>query len=296
MTTPHASRHASAPTERFVEVPGGAVFTRSVGDGPPVVVVHGGPGIVDHSYLLPELDRLADVCRLVYYDQRGHGRSRGDPRPDEITVDRFLEDLELVCDALGLDSVTLLGHSWGTYLVMRFAIQRPGRVHRVVLMNTVPPSSVDQERYLAYRGALTAPLADTLTALRSSPAFAEGDPDLAADHLRLLMSVGIKRPADVERLNLRFTRENVLRGRMIFQRLDEEAFAGPFDLLPSLAGVTVPALVLHGDHDFVPLSAAERVAGALPDARLVVIPDCGHCAYLEAMDTVYAEVARFLRG
>jgi len=69
----------------------------------------------------------------------------------------------------------------------------------------------------------------------------------------------------------------------------------PFDLLPNLAGVTVPTLVLHGDHDFVPLSAAERVAGALPAARLVVIPDCGHCAYLEAMDTVYAEVASFLR-
>ena len=66
--------------ERFVDVPRGALFTRTVGDGDPVVVLHGGPGTVDHTYLLPAMDRLADLTRLVYFDQRGHGRSRPSPK------------------------------------------------------------------------------------------------------------------------------------------------------------------------------------------------------------------------
>lgn len=86
-----------AVTERFVEVPGGGLFTRSLVEGERVIALHGGPGIVDHTYLLPEMDRL-------------------------------VEDLGGVCDALELDVVTLLGHSWGTHLALQLAIER--RVRR----------------------------------------------------------------------------------------------------------------------------------------------------------------------
>ncbi len=292
-----AGRRSAEPavTERFVEVFRGALFTRSLGEGERVIVLHGGPGIVDHTYLLPEMDRLADVCQLVYYDQRGHGRSRGELNPDDVSIDRFVEDLGSVCDALELDVVTLLGHSWGTHLALQFATQRPERVNRLILMNTFPASSTDHARYVEYRNDLTTPLTDELRSLTSSAGFEEGDPELAAEHLRLLTSAGIKRAADASRLRLHFTRENVLRGRMIFQRFEQTLFSRPFDLLPKLARLTIPTLVIHGDHDFVPVTAAEHVAAALGGSRLVVIPECGHCAYLEAMDTVYAEVADFMR-
>jgi proline iminopeptidase len=289
-------RHDGPPAnECFVDVPRGALFTRSVGAGPPVVVVHGGPGTVDHTYLLPDMDRLAGVCRLVYYDQRGHGRSLGPFRPDDISIDRFVEDLGIVLSAFGLDTVTLLGHSWGTHLALRFAIRSPDRVDRLILMNTFPASSADHARYVEFRRELTAPLADDLAFLRSTNAYEEGDPHVEADVVRLLTSVGITHPANTARLRLQFTRENVVRGRMIFQRFEEDPFSRPFDLLPSLARLALPTLVLHGEDDFVPVSAAEHVAEALSGSRLVVIPECGHCAFLEAMDTVHAEVAAFMR-
>lgn len=80
---------------------------------------------------------------------------------------------------------------------------------------------------------------------------------------------------------------------MIFQHSEQVPFSQPFDPLPSLARLTIPTLVIHGDHDFVPVTAADHIAPALRGSRLVVIPECGHCAYLEAMDVVHAEVAGF---
>src|SRR5262245_8774243 len=68
-------------------VPAGAtsLYARAIGQGPPVIVLHGGPDF-DHGYLLPDLDRLADTFRLIYYDQRGRGRSAEGVRPADVTL------------------------------------------------------------------------------------------------------------------------------------------------------------------------------------------------------------------
>jgi proline iminopeptidase len=61
------------------------MYFRDIGRGTPVLVLHGGPDF-DHQYLLPELDRLADSCRLIYYAQRGRGASRGNVPPTGVTL------------------------------------------------------------------------------------------------------------------------------------------------------------------------------------------------------------------
>ena len=66
----------------MVAVRGVELFTRRVGSGPPAVVLHGGPG-AHHDYLLPGFDALADRRELIYYDQRGGGRS---PVPRDVPV------------------------------------------------------------------------------------------------------------------------------------------------------------------------------------------------------------------
>jgi proline iminopeptidase len=281
---------------RWVEVPDASLFVRTVGAGPPIIVIHGGPGTIDHTYLRPSMDRLADVARLVYYDQRGHGRSRGELDPAHITVDRFVADLKAVCDALRLGAVTLLGHSWGGHLALRFAVRHPDRVTRIVLMNTGPVSKRDHDEFLSFRRQRGERHIEEQRQLLSSPAYADGDPQLEADLLRRVFSIGIVHPMDVARLHLRVTHENVLRGRIIAQRLEETLFSQPFDLLTELANLEAPTLVLHGDHDFVPVSAAEHIAAALPRGRLVVLPACGHFAFLEATDAVQNEIAAFMHG
>src|SRR2546427_499715 len=101
-----------AATETTVELNGVRLYTRRVGHGPPVVVLHGGPG-AHHDYLLPQYDHLAEGGRaLLYYDQRGGGRS---PVPRDVPVGwrEHVADLEALRVYWELDRLTVVGYSWG---------------------------------------------------------------------------------------------------------------------------------------------------------------------------------------
>ncbi|MGH7621135.1 MAG: alpha/beta fold hydrolase, partial [Gemmatimonadaceae bacterium] len=91
---------------------------------PPLVVLHGGPG-ASHDYLLPQMLALADDYRLVFYDQRGGGRSRSDDRTP-ITWRTHVEDLAALVRELGVEPLTLVGYSWGGLLSLLYAITVAG--------------------------------------------------------------------------------------------------------------------------------------------------------------------------
>jgi proline iminopeptidase len=116
-------------TPRESRVPGGGaeLYAREIGKGTSVVVLHGGPDF-DHSYLLPELDSLSDAFHLNYYDQRGRGRSAVGVQPEDVTLASDITDMEKVRQYFKLDSVVLLGHSWGTVLALEYAERYPQRV------------------------------------------------------------------------------------------------------------------------------------------------------------------------
>ena len=125
-------------------VPAGnaSLYARDIGKGPPAIVLHGGPDF-DSAYLLPSLDRLADIYRLVYYDQRGRGKSADGVQPGDVSLATDLEDIERVRQHFGLEVPTLLGHSWGSVLALEYALRYPTRVSRLILMNPAPASSAD---------------------------------------------------------------------------------------------------------------------------------------------------------
>jgi proline iminopeptidase len=92
-----------------------------VGDGFPLIVLHGGPGL-DHSMFRPYLDPLADEFRLLYVDERGQGRSeRVDPAT--LSLEVFARDVDLLAEALELDSFALLGHSFGAIIATGHATE-----------------------------------------------------------------------------------------------------------------------------------------------------------------------------
>jgi len=109
--------------EGFVAVPGGRVWYRSVGaDGIPLLCLHGGPGF-PHDYL-EELEGLAPGRRVVFYDQLGCGRSDRPDDPSLWTVDRFVEELAVVRESLGLERLHLFGSSWGGMLAIQYVLDR----------------------------------------------------------------------------------------------------------------------------------------------------------------------------
>ena len=108
----------------------------------------------------------------------------------------------------------------------------------------------------------------------------------------------IKRPEHLARLNLTWTQEDILRGRAIEDRLMEGLYwLEGFTLIPRLKQLRNPTLVIHGDYDVFPAEHAAEIAAAIPGARLVVLRECGHFAYIENPDGVRKALGElFVRG
>src|SRR5690242_1607144 len=163
----------SEAREGYLNIGGGALFYRHIGHGWPTIVLHGGPDF-DHRYLLPELDQLADILHLIYYDQRGRGWSAPDVAPEAVTIASEIDDVEGLRTHFGLERVALLAHSWGAVLAMEYAIRCPERVSHLLLMNSAPVCHGDRLRLRQARELEAADLA-RMQAIAETARYQEGD-------------------------------------------------------------------------------------------------------------------------
>jgi proline iminopeptidase len=296
----HTTRVATAHESR-ISVGGASLYSREIGEGQPIVVLHGGPDF-DTGYLLPDLDRLADAFRLIYYDQRGRGRSADDVKPEDVTLASDVEDLDQVRRHFHLQSTTLLGHSWGAVLALEYALRHPNQVSHLILMNPAPASVSDLALFRkAYAQKLGADL-DRQRAIVDSAAYKDGDPEAVVARYRLHFKPALKRPADYERLMeamkagfMRQGKEGIVKARAVEDRLMRDTWqVDGYDLLPKLKSLNIPTLVITGDADFIPVDVAAHIAQAIPNARFVTLKDCGHFAYLECPDDVRRAVSQML--
>jgi proline iminopeptidase len=284
--------------ESLVAINGTSLFTRAVGDGHPLIVLHGGPEF-DSFYLMPELDVLEQCGRLIYYDQRGRGRSSPSPAKD-VTIDSEVADLETLRLHLGVGPVALLGHSWGGVLAMEYATRHPDNVSRLVLLNTAPASNREWRAFLsAWRGGRSGSDAAALTALTRRPAYAAGEVAADTELYRIVFRTASRDPQVCERivsrLRAQFTPAKVVASRVIEDRLLRDTLEHDgYDIASRLSRLRVPTLVVHGAHDFVPVRMAERIASSIPEARLEILSDCGHFSYAERPAAMRDVVCGFL--
>ena len=276
---------------------GAELYCREIGKGTGIIVLHGGPDF-DSSYLLPELDRLADTYRLIYYDQRGRGQSGEGVRPENVSLASDVQDIDKVREHFKLDKVVLLGHSWGTVLALEYALRYPQRVSRLILMNPAPASADDYQALKKDWMEKRPEDMERRKTIAASAAYQEGDPEAVTAYYRIHFKPALTRAEDYEKLIARmhasFTKAGVLKARAVEARLMNETYASPdYNLLPKLKAVKVPSLVITADHEFIPVSAAEHIAQALPNARLVKLKGCGHFTYMECPEAVHKDIDEF---
>ena len=271
------------PETRTREVRGISLFERRIGGGPPVVVLHGGPG-AHHDYLLPGFDALAGGRELIYYDQRGGGRSAVS-RETPVGWRAQVADLEELRRVWELDRLTLAGYSWGGLLALLYAVEFPERVAKLALVSPAPAwrqARLEFERRFNERN-LAPELQRERAALRES-GLREGDPSGYSQKLfELSVAAYFHDPA----------RARDLTPFRITGRTQQEVWASlaDYDLRPALARLAIPAVVLHGTSDPIPIDTARTLAELLK-AELHPLPDCGHVPYVEAFE----EFARVMDG
>ena len=256
------------------------------GSGPEVIVLHGGPG-AQHDYLLPGFDTLATGRTLVYYDQRGGGRS---PVGRDVPVGwrDHVDDLEALRDVWGLQQLDLCGYSWGALLAMLYAITYPARVASLALVSPAPAARRERdvfEQNLARRNA-TPELIAARAELQASGLRSRDLPQFNQRLFELAVSGYFHEPARARELTpFRIT------GRT--QQAVWNSLGSDFDIRPALERLQLPALVVHGDDDPIPVASAEATAEALR-APIRILSRCGHVPYVEAPGEFLAALDPFL--
>jgi len=257
------------------------------GSGTPLVVANGGPGF-DHTYLhlSPAWDLLAKNRRVVFYDQRGTGRSTPVAAGKTFTLKDQLDDLEALRAHLGAERIDLLGHSWGGFLVMAYAARYSQHISHLLIMDSAAPAFKDTiflfddvfPEAIERQKAVT--FADDLGDQ------AAGDASLR-EYLSMLFYSPEKRDAFVSNLPPSVYKKDV--NQAVVRDVNR------FDLNPEIRKFHFPALVITGRYDMnvAPL-VAYKIHQAIPNSRFTVFERSGHLPFYEEPDAFVREVEQFL--
>ncbi len=251
---------------------------------PTLVLLHGGPGF-DHSSFKPAFSALADSAQIVYLDHRGNGRSdRG--TPERWTLAGWADDLRAFCDALGIERPVVLGQSFGGMVAMSYATRHPEHPGKLILSSTTAKTRFDRV-YDAFERLGGAEARKAAEAYWGNPGA-----ETLRDYARICFPLYGKQPADDD--------QNA-RVRWNFDVMFH--FGGgedqKLDLLPDLAKVRCPTLILAGEDDpITPMGDAEDMAAALPEglARLERFPGCGHGVFRDDPEAGFRAIRDFVTG
>ncbi len=274
----------SGSAER-VALNGNQILVRSVGDGPEVVVLHGGPG-ADHASLAPYLDPLARSRKLRYYDQRGSGGSRVAARVD-LGWQSHVEDLAALTRRWRSGPSTLVGHSWGCLLALLYTAAHPASVARLAL---IAPAPVTARHRIGYLRRLTERLAD--------PKIAAGRWSLEQSGLRKADPLAYRQRAS-ELSIMPYLRDHSkavnVKPFVVSTRVRDAVWRSleSYDMANHVTDSHIPAIVIHGRHDPIPLDSSRQIASMLGCA-LEIFENSGHLPFVEEAEHFIEVLDEFL--
>ena len=292
---------APAPSEGFIRTADGVrLFYKVVGGGPETLVaVHGGPGNTLES-IRADLEPLAQNRRVIYYDQRGGGRSDLFRDAERLHISKHIADLEAVRKHFGLEKMSLLGNSWGGLLISYYAAAHPDRVERLVLHSAAQPTLDLMRKFPGQLdGKIPAARRERFREVSSPRYWVESkDPRaVCREFFEFILPAYLSKPERASRF-----RGDVCSGSEEAVRYQQHVnmqiwrSLGEWNLLPSLAAVKAPVLVLHGRTDTIPLESSEAWAKGYPNARLLLFQDSGHLPHVEEPELFFPAVETFLKG
>ena len=282
--------------EGYLDVPGGRVFWRDVGEGGiPLLTLHGGPGF-PHDYL-ESLEGLADRRRVIFFDQLGCGKS---DRPDDDalwTVERFVDEVEAVRQGLELDRFHLFGSSWGGMLAMQYALDRqPPQVESLILCSS--PASMT--RWVEGCNELLAELPEWN---QKTIARHEEHGFLTCPHYGAAILEFYKRhvcrleewPDGVERAfrDTGYQVYNYMNGPSEFTVVGT---LKDWSVIDHLGEIDKPTLVVPGEYDELRPEHAREIHEAIAGSELQIIPDCSHLSFAEEPEAFFRVANAFLDG
>lgn len=281
--------------EGMIEVPGGRVWYRRIGNGPatPLLALHGGPG--GTSCRFEVLAPLARERPVIFYDQLGSGRSDHPTDTALWNLPRFVEEVAAVRRALGLERVHLLGHSWGGALAAEYlAATKPAGVVSVIFSSPL----IDTPRWIADADTLRAQLPAAIRTVLDeeerkgtldSPAYQAATDSFYARHVRRLPTVDEPRCAGVA------SNDTIYRQMWGPTEFLSTGSLRTWSRAADLGAIAQPTLFITGEFDEARPTTLEEFRRTMPNAQLVVIPGAAHAAMREKPVDYVSAVRAFLQ-
>ncbi len=282
-----------------IEVNGVRIFfdvdgTKLVSDGAvmrekrTLILLHGGPGM-DHTSFRPAFSQFADIAQVVYIDHRGNGRSDRQPQ-DKWTLAQWGDDIYDFCRALEIEKPIVMGQSFGGFVAIAYGTRHPEHPGKLILSSTAAQGQAHVER--------------------SIEIFRQKGGDRIAEMARHALTVGYDTPEFamtwmVEAMPFYNTtpaadpdarERSVMSGKVLMDFLGPGGEGLAFDMLPDLAKIQCPTLVLGGEEDpITPIESSMDIAAAIPAQHVQFerTPNAGHGTFRDD-PRVYEVIRNFI--
>ena len=280
-------------TEGMIDVGPGRIWYESAGEGPAILLLHGGPG-GSSDYLIPLMDLAEDGFRVIRYDQLG---SRRADKPSDLSlynVPRFTDEVEIVRTALGLGKIHVIGQSWGSFLGLEYAITHPHGLNSLVLYS----GAASTAECVAGMDSLRAEMpAETLAMMAEREA--AGDVK-AEDYVAAVDVLYRRHLCRLDPYPAYFVESMENLARPVYETMwgpNEFTCTGTlrsWDRSPDLGKVNAPTLILCGNYDEVTPSCSRTMHEGIPNSELVIFAESSHSSHFEEPECFFSVLRAFL--
>jgi proline iminopeptidase len=271
-----------------VETPAGSIAGTRVGQGPPALVLHGGPGL-SGEYTEPLALELADIFDTIRYQQRGQ-----EPTTvrEPYTVEAHVDDATALLDGLGIERAWIIGHSWGGHLAMHMAAARADRLLGLIAVDPLGavPDGGEKELEEHLTKCLSPEVAERVNALDAELLAGRGGEAETTEMMRLVWPFYFADPAAAPPMPPFRSSVSVYSGT--WESIRSHFAAGT--LIANLPRYNGRALFVHGRESPIPPGRSEESAHLIDGARVEVLPGAGHFPWLERPGSVAAAVRELL--
>jgi proline iminopeptidase len=257
------------------------------GSGTPLILANGGPGF-DHMYfhVTNAWNEIARTRPVVFYDQRGNGRSGALKEGQTCNLADQVQDLDELVDHLGYEKIDLLGGSWGGYLAMAFAIKHPEKMERLILVDSAAPKFSDTA--FRFNDIFPDKIAEEDNNTKTLSAKEASDKNMRI-YFSMIFYSEEKRDGFIAK-SPTFAIDNKV-GRMIINDIRDR------DLNPDIAKFKFPVLVITGRFDInVAPTTAYKIHQTIPGSQFVVFEKSGHLPFYEESDKFVRVMNQFMTG
>lgn len=278
---------AQSFTSEFVENDGIKHHIRIAGEGTPILLINGGPGMNCNGFeYIGSI--LAQNHTVILYDQRGTGLSVSeDLDSSQLNMDAMVEDIEAIREHLGYDEWILMGQSFGGVLSYHYAVKYPNRIMAMIQSSSGGMDLSVRDKILVNE-RLTSDQRDSLAWFQERMSTED---DRYAEKYRMYLGCAyVYNDEFAPVIGKRLAEANQEVNRLIWADLERIEF----DVKEEMLTFQPPVLIIQGEYDMIDISIAEIAHEILPDSKLVIVPNSGHYGWLDNPEVYLSAIDTFL--